>query len=221
MVLIVKDLTFYHPFGNNEIRKLIDLRTFCLISSWDKLSWAMAVANHGPFLILNLTVLLSSTIFDSRVSFSAMKLGYWPTELTYLPTSLMNLSLSDSETKRTSYLLAHFLTNLASLAKTFISSKLWASTPIALAWSTCPMVPITHTLRILLTGWLRTTVELNFFSLSGLKSLSIIYSSTVSGNCLCFLSYIASVRELFIWALDILLMLYNFFSFDNFIFKIL
>lgn len=76
MVLTVKDLIFYHPFGSKEIKKLIDLNIFYLISSTLRLSVAIAVANHGPFLILNLTVLSNSYTLDSTFSFSRIKLGY-------------------------------------------------------------------------------------------------------------------------------------------------
>ena len=60
MLLTVMDLMFCHPFGKRETRKLTALRIFYLISSTDKLSQAMAAASHGPFFILNLTVLRSS-----------------------------------------------------------------------------------------------------------------------------------------------------------------
>lgn len=78
-------------------------------------------------------VLYNSYIFESIVSESLIKTGYLPTVLTNLPTSLVNLSLSDSETKSTSYFLAHFLTYLASLANLLISSKFEASNFKALA----------------------------------------------------------------------------------------
>jgi hypothetical protein len=130
---MVKDPIFYQPLGRREIKKLTDLNRFCLNSSGDWSSSPMAVDNQGPFLILNLIVLSSSVIFESTVSESLMNTGYLPTVLTILPTSLVNLSLRDSETKSTSYFLAHFLTSLASLANLLMSSKLLASKLRALA----------------------------------------------------------------------------------------
>lgn len=112
---------------------MTDLNKFCLISSGVYSSNPIAVANHGPFLILNLTVFKSSAILDSIDSESLTKTGYLPTVFTILPTSLVNLSLRDSETNNTSYFLAHFLTYLASLANLLISSKFVASKFIALA----------------------------------------------------------------------------------------
>lgn len=131
--LTVRDLMFYHPFGSKDIKKLIDLRMFYLISSTERLSVAIAVASQGPFLILNLTVFNNSWTLLSIFSFSRMKLGCCPTELTCFPTILINLSFRVSETKRTSYFLAHFLTILFSLERMFNSSISLASILRALA----------------------------------------------------------------------------------------
>jgi hypothetical protein len=62
-----------------------------------------------------------------------MNTGYLLTTLTILPIALVNLSFKDSDTKRTSYFLAHFLTYLASLANLEISSIFEASSFKALA----------------------------------------------------------------------------------------
>lgn len=145
VVLIVKDPIFCQPFGRREMRKLTDLKRFCLNSSGVCSSSPMAVANQGPFLILNLMVLRSSCILESTVSESLMKTGCLPTTLTILPMALVNLSFKDSDTKRTSYFLAHFFTCLASLANLEISSKLEASNLRALAWSTWLRIPMTQT----------------------------------------------------------------------------
>jgi hypothetical protein len=133
VVLIVKDPIFCQPFGRREMRKLTDLNRFCLNSSGVYSSSPIAVAIHGPFLILNLMVFNNSYIFESIVSESLMKTGYLLTLLTILPTALVNLSFKDSDTKRTSYFLAHFFTSLVSLANLLISSIFEASSFKALA----------------------------------------------------------------------------------------
>ena len=152
VVFIVKDPIFCQPFGRRETRKLTDLRRFCLSSSGVCSSSPMEVAIQGPFLILNLMVLMRSAILDSMDSESLMKTGCLPTTLTSLPTALVNLSLRDSETKRTSNFLAHFLTSLASLESLVTSSKLEASNLRALACSIWLKTPTTQTLSCLLTG---------------------------------------------------------------------
>lgn len=133
VVLIVKDPIFCQPFGRREMRKLTDLNRFCLNSSGVYSSSPIAVAIHGPFLILNLMVFNNSYIFESIVSESLMKTGYLLTLLTILPTALVNLSFKDSDTKRTSYFLAHFFTSLVSLENLLISSIFEASRFKALA----------------------------------------------------------------------------------------
>lgn len=152
VVLTVILLIFYHPFGNKEAKKLIDLLTFCLIYSISRVSTPTDYASHAFFLTLNLIVQSNSLNFYSTVSFSEIGTGNFPIEVTCLPISLVTFLESDSDTKRTSNFLAHFLISLDSLLNFLISSILRASILRALAYSIWAITPITHTESLLLQG---------------------------------------------------------------------
>ena len=168
VVLTCTLLIFYHPFGNKETKKFKDFVTFCLIWSTSKVSTPTADANHGNFLTLNLTVLNNSSCFSPTSSFSPIGTGNLPIEVTYLPISLVTLLESESETKRRSNFLAHFLISLASLLNFLRSSILTASIFNFLAYSIWFKVPITTIFMFDLHGLERTVVELNLLSFSGL-----------------------------------------------------
>lgn len=145
VVLTVILLIFYQPLGNNEAKKLIDLLTFYLIYSTSSVSTPTDYASHAFFLTLSLIVHNNSLNFSSTVSFSDIGTGNFPIEVTCLPISLVTFLESDSDTKRTSNFLAHFLISFDSLLNFLRSSTLSASILSALAYSICAITPITHT----------------------------------------------------------------------------
>ena len=110
---------FCHPFLVRETRKLIPIVMFCLSSSSVWSTFPMAVPRHDAFLDWNLTVCLTSATLSTSFSPSAMAMGNFPSLTRTLPKSLVTCLATESEAKRTSYFLAHFLILFLSLLKAF------------------------------------------------------------------------------------------------------
>lgn len=111
--------TFCHPFFINDTKKLIDIVKFCLISSSDCSTLPIAVPKHEAFFDWNLTVCLTSLILSRSFSPSAKATGNLPSLTKTLPSNFVTCLATESDAKRTSYFLHHFLIFVLSLLNAF------------------------------------------------------------------------------------------------------
>lgn len=117
LVLMYKVPTFCQPFLSKETRKLMDMVIFCLICSSDWSTLPTAVPKQEAFLDWNLTVCFTSLILSASFSPSAMATGNLLSLTSTFPSSLVICLATESEAKRTSYFLHHFLIFVLSLLK--------------------------------------------------------------------------------------------------------
>lgn len=111
--------TFCHPFFMRETRKLMAMVMFCLIYSSDCSTFPTAVPRHAAFFDWNLTVCLISVILSRSLSPSPKVIGNFPSLTRTLPKSFVICLATESEARRTSYFLHHFLILVLSLLKAF------------------------------------------------------------------------------------------------------
>lgn len=107
--------TFCQPFFIKETKKLMAIVMFCLRVSSPVSTVPIAVPKHAAFFDWNLTVCLSSSIFEVIFSPSAKLMGKRPILTNTLPKSLVTCFPTESLAKRTSYFFAHFLILVLSL----------------------------------------------------------------------------------------------------------
>lgn len=107
--------TFCHPFFIRDTKKLIAIVMFCLRFSSVRLTLPIAVPKQDAFFDWNLTVCFNSSILAVIFSPSANATGKRPILTKTLPKSLVTCFPTDSEARRTSYFLAHFLIFVLSL----------------------------------------------------------------------------------------------------------
>lgn len=117
MVLMKRVPTFCHPFFMRETRKLIDIVRFCLICSSVCSTLPIAVPRQEAFLDWNLTECLTSLILSRSFSPSAKAIGYLLSLTRTLPKSFVTCLATESDARRTSYFLHHFLILVLSLLK--------------------------------------------------------------------------------------------------------
>ena len=136
---------FCHPFFINETKKLIAIVMFCLRFSSPVSTFPMAVPRHEAFFDWNLTVCLTSSILGSNFSPSARAIGNLPNLTKTLPKSLVTCLATESEARRISYFLHHFLIFVLSLLKALSPSTSMYGILLAVAYSMWAALAITQT----------------------------------------------------------------------------
>ena len=114
-VLIWRVPTFCHPFFIKETKKLMAMVKFCLMLSSPKFTFPIDVPIHDAFLDWNLTVCFTSLILSTSLSPSVIAIGNFPILTNTFPNNFVTCFATESEAKRTSYFLAHFLILFLSL----------------------------------------------------------------------------------------------------------
>lgn len=121
---------------------------FCLRFSSVRLTLPIAVPKQDAFFDWNLTVCFNSSILAVIFSPSAKATGKRPILTKTLPKSLVTCFPTDSEARRTSYFLAHFLIFVLSLLNALRPSTSMYGMLLAVASSMCAALARTQTLMI-------------------------------------------------------------------------
>ena len=134
---------FCHPFFIKETKKLIDMVMFCLSCSSPDSTVPIAVPRHEAFFDWNLTVCLTSSILGRSFSPSTRAIGNLFNLTKMLPKSLVTCLATESEARRTSYFLAHFLILVLSLLKALSPST--SMYGMLLAWASSMWIALAIT----------------------------------------------------------------------------
>ena len=106
----------FHPFFNNETRKLTEILRFCLICSSVMLTLATATPKHNTFFNWNLTEARPSSTLALTSSAFWMTVGNLPHLVRKGPPSLGSSLIKVSETNNRVYFLAHFFNSFPFLS---------------------------------------------------------------------------------------------------------
>ena len=137
--------TFCHPFFINDTKKLIAIVMFCLKFSSPVSTFPIAVPKQDAFFDWNLTVCLTSSILFFKFYPQAKAMGNLPNLTKTLPNNLVTCFATESEARRISYFLAHFLIFVLSLLKALSPSTSMYGMLLVWAYSIWAALAITQT----------------------------------------------------------------------------